>query len=118
MQIPEALEIVRALADGIDPNTGEIFPEGTPYQHPQVIRALMTAVQALEQRRNDKGYDHLPMRAGKAWDKAEDEQLVRDFEAGVALVQLAKRHERTRGSIRSRLEKLGKIPPLGNLPIK
>jgi hypothetical protein len=118
MQIPEALEIVRALADGIDPNTGEIFPEGTPYQHPQVIRALMTALQALEQRRNDKGYDPLPMRAGKAWDKAEDEQLVRDFEAGVTLVQLAKRHERTRGSIRSRLEKLGKIPPFGNLPIK
>lgn len=118
MQISEALAIIQALADGVDPNTGEIFPEGTPYQHPQVIRALMTAVQALEQRRNDKGHDHLPLRAGKAWDKVEDEQLVRDFEAGVTLVQLAKRHERTRGSIRSRLEKLGKIPPSGNLPNK
>lgn len=115
MQISKALEIIEALADGIDPNTGEIFPEGTPYQHPQVIRALMTAVQALEQRRSNS---HPPERAGNAWDKGEDQQLVRDFDAGVTLLELAKRHERTRGSIRSRLEKLGKIPPSRHSPLK
>jgi hypothetical protein len=118
MQISKALEIVRALADGIDPNTGETFPEGTPYQHPQVIRALMTAVQALDQQLTDQSHIHSPVRAGKPWDRAEDEQLARDFEAGATVVQLAKRHERTLGSIRSRIEKLVTSAHSGQLPAK
>jgi len=48
MELPEALKIVRDLADGIDPHTGEVFPTDGPYQHPQVVRALYTVLRHLE----------------------------------------------------------------------
>ena len=48
MEITQALEIVRVLADGIDPNTGSMMPANSPYQHPQIVRALHVAVRKLE----------------------------------------------------------------------
>jgi methylthioribose-1-phosphate isomerase len=48
MEIQEAVKTVRALADGLDPITGEIFPEDSPYQRPQVVRALTIALQKME----------------------------------------------------------------------
>jgi len=112
MQTSEALKIIQALADGADPNTGEVFPEDSPYQHPQIVRALLTAARALErQERTDRRKRRLPSKAGKPWDNAEDNQLVQGFDAGITIAHLARRHERTEGSIRARLEKLGKIQP-------
>jgi hypothetical protein len=48
MQLSEGVRILQALADGADPDTGEVFPTDSPYQRPQVVRALMAAVRALE----------------------------------------------------------------------
>lgn len=48
MEVSNAIQIVQALADGVDPHTGEAFPDNSPYQHPQTVRALFTAVKALE----------------------------------------------------------------------
>ena len=31
----EAVEIIKALADGVDPFTGEVFPPESPYQNVQ-----------------------------------------------------------------------------------
>lgn len=117
MQTSEALKIIQALADGADPNTGEIFPENSPYQHPQVVRALLTAVKALgRQDRTERRSRRLPKKAGQPWDDAEDKQLLQGFDARTTITQLARRHERTEGSIRARLEKLGKIQPSGQYP--
>jgi hypothetical protein len=44
MDLKAALGIVRDLADGLDPFTGEPFPDDSPYQHPHVVRALYTVV--------------------------------------------------------------------------
>jgi len=44
----KALEIIHTLANGIDPYTGEEFSLDSPYQHPQTVRALFTALRALE----------------------------------------------------------------------
>ncbi len=30
----QALQIVRALADGVDPESGEVYPPSSPYQKP------------------------------------------------------------------------------------
>jgi len=46
----QALAIVTALANGANPVTGEIFPADSPYQAPDVIRALFAAQRALESR--------------------------------------------------------------------
>jgi superfamily II DNA helicase RecQ len=44
----KALGIIHTLANGIDPYTGEEFSVDSPYQHPQTVRALFTALRALE----------------------------------------------------------------------
>lgn len=38
MNASEALGIVRSLASGVDPVTGDAFPEESAYQRPQVVR--------------------------------------------------------------------------------
>jgi hypothetical protein len=48
MDTDKSLEIIRALANGVDPQTGEEYAVDSPYQHPQTIRALFMAIQALE----------------------------------------------------------------------
>lgn len=48
MELSAALDILRRLAEGIDPATGEVYPSDSPYQQPQVIRALFTAIEHLE----------------------------------------------------------------------
>ena len=44
----KALGIVSALANGVNPQTGEVFDIDSPYQSADVIRALYIAVRALE----------------------------------------------------------------------
>ena len=106
----QALPILRALADGIDPHTGEIFPAGSTFQHVDTVRALFTAVAALEaaEVRTAKRAD-LPEQAGKAWSEEEDAHLRDGFAARTPAKDLAEAHGRTPGSIRSRLARLGLI---------
>src|SRR5712671_3709935 len=48
MEIQEALTIVRALADGVNPETGEVLTADVVYQYAPVVRALHRAVGGLE----------------------------------------------------------------------
>ena len=110
MQTSDALNIIQALADGVDPITGETLPDNNPCQHPQVVRALFVAVTILERVEDQpRRTKILPSNAGKSWDAAEDDRLCVSFEAGMTITQLSLRHQRTYGSIKSRLVKLGKI---------
>ncbi len=119
MDQTRALEIINALAAGIDPLTGEVFPEHSTLQHPDVVRALFLAAMALQSSRSkpprpaSKDSD-LPPKAGKSWSEAEDHELVAAFESGKSEKELAAKHQRTLGAIRSRLIKLGKLEPLPN----
>jgi hypothetical protein len=49
----EAQKIVESLANGIDPETGEILPAQSTFNNPQVIRALFVAAKALERGSED-----------------------------------------------------------------
>ena len=112
MNATEALHILRALADGVDPQTGEEFPGDSPYQNPQIVRALFRSIAALEEaeeKETRKRENKLPGNAGKAWDAAEDKTLGAEFEAGISIRELAQKHERTEGAIQSRLVRLGKV---------
>jgi len=110
MDCNTALKIVQTLSDGIDPVTGEVFPADSPYQNAQTVRALFTAIDALESviKKNNKRKS-LPERAGKSWDKTESDLLVQRFDEGATVERLVKEHKRTRGAIESQLAKLGKI---------
>ena len=51
MELTKTIQIIHALADGINPQTGEVFPDNSPYQHPETIRALFTALSTLDAHR-------------------------------------------------------------------
>jgi len=112
MQLDAALPIVRALADGVNPVTGEAYPEHSPYAEPRALRALYSAVDLMQREvERERRRERLPANFGKPWTQAEDQDLVAEFESQVPMPELARRHARTQSSIRLRLEKLGKIEP-------
>ena len=112
MQIEAALPIVRALADGVNPVTGEAYPEQSPYAEPRTLRALFSAVEMMEKEvERERRRQRLPANFGKPWTAEEDAQLATSFDGGTPITEIARRHARTHSSIRLRLEKLGKIEP-------
>lgn len=110
MQLENAIKIVNALANGVDIYTGEIYPEESPYQKPQVIRALFMALDVLKNEYNRaKKKRKLPENAGKPWTEDQDKNLLELYNEGKEINEIAKMHKRTRYSIEARLEKFGKI---------
>ena len=104
MDINRAKEILSALAEGVDPTTGEVLPEDSIYNKAEVIRAMYTILNCLETYKSKKG---LPQNAGKPWSAEDDERLKVYFESGMTKKELCAEFERTTGSITSRLAKLG-----------
>jgi hypothetical protein len=108
MEEKRAIEIIQTLAEGVDPFTGEALPDVSPYKNPQVIKALSVAKESLDyvKRRKDRLKD-LPARAGKPWTENESILLSKRIEDGMDIKEIASLHQRTIGSIRSRLAMLG-----------
>jgi hypothetical protein len=112
MQLESALPIVRALADGVNPVTGEAYPDHSPYAEPRTLRALYSAVDLMAREvEREKRRERLPANFGKPWTEEEDRQLAAEFDAASPMTEIARRHARTQGSVRLRLEKIGKIQP-------
>jgi hypothetical protein len=105
--------VLRALAHGIDPVTGEILGDDGPLQSPMVIRALYEGAEALERQKSAetrKQRPAAPSNAGAPWTPTEDDSLRQSFHKGIVVKQLAVEHQRTEGAISSRLVRLGLIP--------
>jgi hypothetical protein len=110
MDAQQALAIVRSLANGVDPESGEVFPPESTYQRPQVVRALYEAAHALEKHeRFERRRAQMPAKTGEQWLEEEDRKLLAAFDAGRALHELAAAHQRSMGAIRARLLKYGRI---------
>ena len=110
MDQAQALQMVRSLANGVDPESGEVFPPESAYQRPQVVRALYEAASALERiERFERRRAQMPAKTGQPWSEEEDRKLLAAFDAGRALQELASAHERTMGAVRARLLKYGRI---------
>ena len=110
MELPKAIEIIKSLADGRHPLTKERLDENHVINEPDVIRALNKIIEALSSLEEKiKKQRDLPERVGKPWSKNEDQALIKAFENGTAIEEMVVKHKRTRGAIRSRLVKLGKI---------
>jgi hypothetical protein len=114
MERDKALKVLRALADGVDPNTGEQFPIGSAYQYPDTVRALYYAVQVLEgsapPRERGPRQKNQPENAGRPWSEEEDARLAKSFDAGKTILELADDFKRSRVAIEARLVKLEKMP--------
>jgi hypothetical protein len=116
----KAKTILEALALGIHPDTGDTLPDQSIFNQPQVIRALFLAVQALdieEQHVEVAATDAaapatrkpLPTNAGKPWTTIDDTELLAAFDAGAQVSEIAREFGRSRGSINSRLVRLGRL---------
>ena len=92
MDAERAIEIIKSLVDGVDPYSGERFPSGSPYQQADTVRALHLALEGLTKLRRSTARKTGP---GRSWTEDEEE--------------IAAKHERTKGAIWARLEKLGRI---------
>ena len=110
MEDLQALVILRSLANGVDPESGQNLDPADPIQRPQTIGALVAAVRALE--RTETMDRKRSLALGKAmvpWTSHEDRQLVAEFDAGKSSRELAALHQRSPKVIRARLARLGRL---------
>ena len=129
METQKTLQILRTLAEGIDPATGEQFVTGSAYQHPDTVRALFSAVRMLESPvasastpvpakqagaapAKQAGAAAKPglENSGRPWSEEEDARLGSTYDAGRSIEELAGIHKRSKWAIEARLARLGKIP--------
>ena len=121
MEIREAQSIVKALAQGIDPNSGEVFALDSPYNEPKIIRALFTVHDFVLQARkprmsaDEKRQENLdlgrPGNYGLPWKDDARSQVAMGFEDGKTIEELATTLERTQGAIRAELIRQGLVEP-------
>lgn len=104
MELSYAIEYLTALADRVDPATGEVLPAGHICNRADTVRALYAVLRPAEKKASEN-----PPNAGKPWSAEEDDQLLVEYHAGQKVLQLAQRHARTAGAIRARLVRLGEI---------
>lgn len=103
MDITRAREIIEALAEGIDPTTGEVLPDNHVCNKGEIVRALYVALKTMEA----KPKRNQPENAGKPWTAEDDQLLTKLFNNGMSPKELSAHFERSSGSISSRLAKLG-----------
>ncbi len=120
MEIEKAKEIVSLLANGIDPITGEVFPDDSSYNHPSVIRALFTVLgsvripkkqnkQSIEEKQAQNVASGKPRNAGLPWTEELKQKVTKMFKEGTPIKELAIYFERTEGAIQSELMHQGLI---------
>ena len=114
MEIEKAKEIVSSLANGIDPVTGEVFPDDSPYNHPSVIRALFILLGnvgiskkqsklSVEEKQAQNMANGKPRNAGLPWSDEAKQKVATIFREGTPIAELARFFERTEGAIQSEL---------------
>ena len=106
MDIIRAKEILRVLADGVNPMTGEILPPEDSCNQADVVRAFHTILSAL----SEKERKQQPENAGKPWTDEDERILVTMYDEGKTRKEICEYFKRSTGGIASRLVRLGKIP--------
>jgi hypothetical protein len=113
MDKEHTLKILNTLANGVHPATGEVCAADSPYQHPDIVRALFEAVRLIERSgaaaSTERRSGDIPANTFVRWTPEEEERLAAGFDAGKTSAELAKMHNRSRAAIEARLLKLGKI---------
>src|SRR5438067_222669 len=112
MVTSDIIPILEALAAGVHPRTREMI-EHDVLRDDDVSCALFTAAALLKQTSGNMPNAPVrrpqPAQAGAPWNSDEDTSLCFEYDEGLAIPEIARRHGRTTGAIRSRLAKLGKI---------
>jgi hypothetical protein len=100
--------VLQALVQGLDPETRQELPTDTVLNRIDVVRALLTALSALEDM-NARALRRalLPESVGKTWTDDEEHQLREEYGQGTPTPDIATRHARTVRAIEARLQRLG-----------
>ncbi len=109
MELTESRNVVKTLAQGVHPTTGEVFPPESPYNDPEVIRALFSILEfvkqakkprkSVEERRQENLEVGRPRNSGLPWSE-DDRALVKSgFREGMTVEKLAATLERSSGAI-------------------
>ena len=110
MKTERAIEIVRSLADGIDPYTKESIDGSSPYQNADTVRALQVALESLARpKRSRSSSEEGQSKSGKAWTDEDEKLMATMFDAKVNVEEIAVKLERTKGGVWARLEKIGRV---------
>jgi hypothetical protein len=110
MQHTEARSILVSLIEGRNPDSGEALPNDCVVHRPDVIRALLVGVGAIDTTdARVKRRAQLPENVGIGWTTKEEEQLRSEFAAKEPLTAIAAQHGRTLRAIEARLERMGLI---------
>jgi hypothetical protein len=105
-------EVLQALIQGIDPDTGTELPADTVLNRVDVVRALLTAVGALGSvTARALRRAQLPDSVGTRWTETEEQELKEEIVRGEPIPLIATKHNRTVRAIESRLERLGLLRP-------
>ena len=106
MDINKAKEFISALAEGVDPTTGEILPEDSVYNKGDVVRALYAVLRQLDEKKPKK---KVPENAGKPWSKEDETRLIELYRSGVSKKDICNTLQRTIAGVAARLVHLGII---------
>ena len=109
MELSTAKQILSLLADGIDPETGEILPEDSVCNQPEVIRALHFALDCLSHQKQRRNTSISYVNQGKAWTAEEESLLTRLFRKGESNAQIQMELQRSESAVSARLVRLGLI---------
>lgn len=118
MNVSQAREIIEALANGVNPTTGEVFDDDHCFNDPDIIRALFVATDELKKaewfakhknsskaEKSQKSADN----AGKPWTRALDAELKNMFLSRKSQKEICDHFKRTPRGIAARLVRLGLI---------
>ncbi len=107
MDKEKVISNINALANGVNPNTGEVINEGI-FNDPEIVRTLFHCLDLIRNPEPEKK-KNLPENAGKPWTAENDADLIKKFGETTDINLIMKDFKRTKSSIIARLAKLGLI---------
>lgn len=107
MELDYAKKLLTALADGVDPLTGELLPEDSVCNKADIVRAFHCILKVLHEKKPQNKAQ--PENYGKPWTEEDEALLCRMFDSGCTKKELCSHFKRTQGGIAARLIRLGKI---------
>lgn len=111
MDLQRAKDLLSALADGVNPMTGERLPENDSCNQAEVVRALYAVLNYMEMKK--PAATGKLENAGKPWSRKDEEILCRMYDEGIGRKEICNHFERSETAIATRLVRLGKIQELG-----
>ena len=109
MNLPEAIQYLSVLADGIDPLTGEQLLGDHICNRADTIRALYTLLAEARHLTSEAPQKAALANAGKPWTQEDDFVLLQMFENGSSRQEMRAYLKRSDDGIASRLVRLGRI---------